>query len=104
MYDNSVSDMHNQLKIPFAGSRDYYDASVENLGYYADLWTSSPYHSSYSYIRPYSRHFGLYEGGIDGDNYIRAQGNSVRCFYDFYQPFTQSFTLTFLNDGVKVRS
>ena len=27
--------------------------------------------------------------------FYRPYGMSVRCFYDFYQPFTQSFILTF---------
>ena len=78
--------------IPFAGLRDYGIASVYLIGYRARLWSSSPYSAS----GPYSRNLGL---GVDGTlsvNYNdRANALSVRCFYDSYQPFTQSFTLTF---------
>ena len=84
--------LRDKLLIPFAGLRDYFDASVYFMGDYAYLWSSSPASAS----GPFSRGLGL---GVDGylgvgDGH-RADALSVRCFYDAYQPFTQSFTLTF---------
>lgn len=62
------------------------------MGNYAHLWSSSPYSASY----PYSRTLNLdVDGGLGMYGYDRAGALSVRCFYDSYQPFTQSFTLTF---------
>ena len=84
--------LHNELLIPFAGLRYSYDALVSEMGYYAYLWSSSP-HSAYN---PDSRYLYLYvHGGLDMYDDYRATARSVRCFYDSYQPFTQSFTLTF---------
>ena len=89
---NSASDIHTKLLIPFAGFRDYTDASVYRMGDYAYLWSSSPVSAS----TPYSRSLYLGVGGGLGVSYYRrATALSVRCFYDSYQPFTQSFTLTF---------
>jgi hypothetical protein len=62
------------------------------MGYYASLWSSTPHSASY----PYSRSLYLnVDGYLNMDYYGRANALSVRCFYDSYQPFTQSFTLTF---------
>ena len=85
--------LRDKLLIPFAGYRIYDDASVSSMGIYADLWSSSPY-SAYN---PDSRGLNLSVGGDLGLGYDgRANANSVRCFYDSYQPFTQSFTLSFM--------
>ena len=93
--------LHNELLIPFAGLRNYLDASVYYMGYYAYLWSSSPYSAS----NPNSRSLYLnVDGHLNMLSNLRTNAISVRCFYDFYKPYTQSFTLTFLNDGVKVRS
>lgn len=84
--------LRDKLLIPFAGYRNYYDASVDFMGYDASLWSSSPYSAS----GPYSRDLYLtVGGGLNMGSYHRANALSVRCFYDSYQPFTQSFTLTF---------
>lgn len=82
--------MHSQLKIPFAGLRNYNDA-LAFLGGNALLWSSSPKSAS----DPSSRNLNLSvngELGVDYDN--RATADSVRCFYDSYQPYAQSYTLT----------
>ena len=84
--------LHNELLIPFAGLRYYDVASVYNMGYYAGLWSSSPDSAS----SPYSQNLFLNVNGFfDVCYYDRARALSVRCFYDSYQPFTQSFTLSF---------
>ena len=96
-----VTQLHSDLYIPFAGSRYYRDASVYNMGRYAGLWSSSPY----SAPGPFSRSLDLnVDGYLAMSTSSRANTISVRCFYDSYQPFTQSFTLTFLDDGVEVAS
>ena len=87
-----VTQLHSDLYIPFAGLRNYDDASVYGMGGNANLWSSSPYSAS----SPLSRYLSLNVGGYLDMNYrYRAYALSVRCFYDSYQPFTQSFTLTF---------
>jgi len=84
--------LHNELLIPFAGLRDYNDASVYNMGYYANLWSSS--HRSAS--SPNSRYLYLnVDGNLSMYHLYSAYATSVRCFYDSYQPFTQSFILSF---------
>ena len=89
MLDNA-SNIHTQLKIPFAGLRSYYYASVDYLGNTASLWSSSPYSAS----DPDSRRLYLDVDGYLGMNYdSRAHAYSVRCFYDFYQPYTEPSTL-----------
>ena len=84
--------LRDKLLIPFAGLRGYLDASVYDMGHFANLWSSSPLSAS----SPYSRDLYL---DVDGDLNMyfndRADALSVRCFYDSYQPFTQSFTLNF---------
>ena len=91
-YEEVSKAMHTGLNIPFAGSRNYYYASVNNMGSYAYLWSSSPYSAS----NPFPRYIYLNVDGYLGMDYsTRAYANSVRCFYDSYQPFTQSFTLSF---------
>ena len=84
--------LHNELLIPFAGLRNYTDASVYGMGGNASLWSSSPFSASY----PASQGLNLYIGGyLAISSFYRAYALSVRCFYDSYQPFTQSFTLSF---------
>ena len=101
MFTNKL-DMHSQLKIPFAGYRSANDASVYELGNSADLWSSSPNSAS----SPYSRRLYL---GVDDDMFFyhyasRDDARSVRCFYDKYEAYPSTFMVTFLNDGVEVRS
>ena len=69
------------------------------MGYNANLWSSSPYSAS----NPYSRYLNLFvDGYLDMDYYHRAHALSVRCFYDSYQPFTQSFTIELDANGGEV--
>ena len=89
---NSASDIHTKLLIPFAGWRDPYDALAYNLGVYANLWSSSPISASNSFSRYF---YLLVYVDLDITYHSRADANSVRCFYDFYQPFPQSLTLSF---------
>ena len=72
------------------------------MGGDAGLWSSSPYSAS----NPGSRNLYLGVGGglsmFDGG---RAYALSVRCFYDSYQPLTQSFSLSLLDEsGVEIVS
>ncbi len=91
-YEEVSRAMHSQLKIPFAGWRHYSDASVYDMGGVAYLWSSSPYSAS----NPSSRYLYLpVDDCLDMGDYYRAIAYSVRCFYDSYQSFTQSFTLSF---------
>ena len=90
--DDEVSKaMHTGLNIPFAGFRSPYSVSVYDMGVQARLWSSSPG----SYSDPYSRYLSLVNDDLAMYNLYRADGKSVRCFYDSYQPFTQSFTISF---------
>ena len=84
--------LHDKLLIPFAGLRSAY-ASVDYVGYYARFWSSSPGSASI----PNSPYLNFDVGGllIMGSD-RRDNAFSVRCFYDSYQPFTQSFTLSFM--------
>ena len=85
-----ATQLHSDLYIPFAGYRSCYNASLFSMGRFTYLWSSS----SDSASTPYSRRLTMgVEFGMDGNN--RTDAYSVRCFYDSYQPFTQSFTLTF---------
>ena len=91
----------NELYIPFAAWRDYFDASVYSMGYFADLWSSSPSSAS----SPDSRYLNLNGGGLGVHYSSRANALSVRCFYDSYQPLTQSFSLSLLDEsGVEIVS
>ena len=84
--------LHNELLIPVAGYRGSPGVSVYGMGSYGELWSSSPYSAS----DPKSRILFLnVHGSLNMSNVSRADALSVRCFYDSYQPFTQSFTLTF---------
>ena len=86
--------MHNQLKIPFAGARSLREANTYNFGYYTHLWSSSPASASNST----SRYITIdLEFGWANMYYemSRAEGFSVRCFYDKYEAYPQSFTLSF---------
>lgn len=88
--------MHSQLKIPFAGLRYYNVASVDDMGYGAYLWSSSPYSAS----DPHSqRLYLIVEDDLSTEESKRANAYSVRCFYDSYQPYAQSFTLRLHANG-----
>ena len=89
-----VTQLHSDLYIPFAGLRNYLSAPVYNMGNYANLWSSSPYSAS----NPNSRYLYLkVDGYLNMSSNRRANALSVRCFYDSYQPFPQSLTLSFMS-------
>lgn len=86
-----AKDFYDEMQIPFAGYRRYNDASLYAEGEGANLWSSSPSSAS----NPASRGFflnsdGVYTYGLND----RTVAYSVRCFYDSYQPLTQSFSLS----------
>lgn len=72
------------------------------MGSIANLWSSSPYSASY----PSSRDLYLnVDDNLGMINSYRAYAYSVRCFYDSYQPLTQSFSLSLLDEsGVEIVS
>ena len=85
----------NELYIPFAGVRNYSDASLYSQGGWAYLWSSSPYsagpNSHLFYLRPND----LYAYS----HYYRAYAFPVRCFYDSYQTDPSIMTVSFDTDG-----
>ena len=102
-YDNYQQDVlwawdkiHNQLLIPFAGRRSY-DGEVEGLGDWWILWSSSPV-SNYDWWSFYLYYYGSLN---KWDSYY-GYGNSIRCFYDKYEIYPQSFNVSFLNDGENI--
>ncbi len=88
---NSASEIHGGLLVPFAGYRTS-SVSLADVGNYAILWSSSPYSASL----PTSHNLVL---NVDGDLYqasdYRYHAYSVRCFYDFYQPFPETLTFSY---------
>lgn len=69
------------FKLPFAGSRNYDDASLNRKGSNGYYWSSSPYSgSSIS-----ARYLNLGSSFVRaGSSRGRAYGYSVRCFKDSY--------------------
>lgn len=62
---------------PASGSRGYSDGGLNDVGYYGNCWSASPFGST-----PYSLGFG-YDGGVDpSGSYYRATGRSVRCLQE----------------------
>ena len=78
---DKLSKFYNDFKIPFAGRRNCNNGSISNQGINTYLWTSSPVNATDWYsIRPYWNINNLYINNMD----YRANGLSVRCFYDSY--------------------
>lgn len=68
--------------MPFAGRRDYSDASIYNQGDNGFYWSSSP---SGSANPKYARYFYLSSSHVDAGNDVpRSFGTSVRLFLDEY--------------------
>ena len=79
--------------IPFAGLRDYSDASLILQGSFGYFWSSSPSSASSNSARG----LNLYSSNVYASSYSdRAYGNSVRCFKDSYvaSPDTSNLTDT----------
>ena len=96
-YDEDFAlQIQNDLKLPFAGSRYYEDASLYNHGSFGLYWSSSPSDSD----NPDSaRTLYLYSSDVRAIyNYNRAVGLSVRCFKDSYDAPT-IYTLIFDSQG-----
>jgi len=90
--------LHNNLLIPFAGFR-LHDASCVGLGRGIYFWTSSPYSNKNS------RNFfaGLSSNNICTGCYGHyTLAFSIRCFYNKYEKYSQSFNIAFLNDGKNI--
>jgi len=76
-----LSKFYSDFKIPFAGRRNTSNNQIANQGIYTYLWTSSPVSASaWQSIRPFWNSESLYINNMD----YRANGLSVRCFYDSY--------------------
>ena len=85
----------NYFHVPFAGLRDYTDASLKFQGSYGIYWSSSPKSPSSSDSR--YMYFDPSDVTVDYDNF-RVYGLSLRCFKDSYvAPI--SYTLTFDSQG-----
>ncbi len=86
------------FKLPFAGYRDYYDASVHYQGDYGYYWSSSPvvdFDNTASFMN-----LSLYSFGSEW-HVERAYGYSVRCFKNTYEAPTISYSLELhANSGV----
>ena len=80
----------NYFKLPFAGNRNYSDASLNGQGSYGFYWSSSPYSASSDYVR----YLSLNSSRVYANNsYNRANGFSVRCFKDSYVASPESSNL-----------
>lgn len=82
--------------MPFAGYRNYYDASLSNQGTYGDYWSSSPYGDGNP---DYARRIGLGMGVDASNGYYRTNGYSVRCFKNSYVAPTISYSLELHANG-----
>ena len=62
---------------PVSGSRGGNDGILNDVGYYGDYWSASPYGSSAHDLR-----LGYYGGVIPSNSSYRAYGLSVRCIQE----------------------
>jgi len=90
----------NDLKLPLAGYRDYYDGDVYGQGY-TTYWSSSPRGGS-NPESAWRLYFG--PGYVDPsyDGGLRAYGQSVRCFKDSYVKLPKTLNLFFISEDVEV--
>ena len=84
------------FKLPFAGIRDYSDASLSDQGSNGGYWSSSPDWASSKYARSL-----VLDSSSAYANYndYRAYGYSVRCFKDSYVAPTISYSLELHANG-----
>ena len=79
----------NYFKLPFAGRRNYSDASLRQ-GSFGYFWSSSPDSAGSNY----ARRLGLDSSNVyANNNSYRANGYSVRCFKDSYVASPESSNL-----------
>ena len=98
-WDTFGEDFANYFKLPFAGSRNYLDASLGSQGSNGLYWSSSPNSASSNY----ARNLNLDSSNVGADyNSIRAYGGSVRCFKDSYVAPSISYTLELHANGGSV--
>jgi hypothetical protein len=93
--DTNRAKFQDVFKLPFAGYRDYSNASLYRQGVFGQYWSSSPYlASSYS-----ARSMRLESSSVNADySNSRSGGNPVRCFKDHPDaPATR--TITFNENG-----
>ena len=87
------------FKLPFAGGRNYYGASLNGQGSYGYYWSSSPSSASSNNARYlYLDSSSVYAN----DYYYRANGFSVRCFKDSCVAPSISYTLELHANGGSV--
>ena len=80
-FSNSINPakFQNAFKLPFAGNRNYSDASLGYQGSRGYYWSSSPVSASSNSARNlYLNSSNVYAN----NNHYRANGLSVRCFKD----------------------
>lgn len=83
------------FKLPFAGYRQYYDASLNGQESYGVYWSSSPYSAD---DPNFARCLGLILSIVGANNNNdRAFGYSVRCFKDTYE-VPSTYIVRFLDD------
>ena len=86
------------MQIPFAGIRNIQGSAISVD--YGKYWSSSPrddfVNSRYAYINPNVLRWSDYE--------YRANWNSIRCFKNEYVKLPQTFTISFISDGVEIVS
>ena len=86
------------MQIPFAGIRNIQGSAISVD--YGKYWSSSPrddfVNSRYAYINPNVLRWSDYE--------YRANWNSIRCFKNEYVKLPQTFTISFISDGLEIVS
>ena len=95
MMGEDIENIRSKLLIPFAG-KTLNGVDTEILGAFAYLWSSSPYFETYNPTNTKSRLFHMNVNASGGPTMItleRRVATSVRCFYDFYQPYTPSSSI-----------
>ena len=82
------------FKLPFAGGRDCYDASLYDQGSYGYYWSSSPSYIYTNILR--------FDSSVVRSDYetFRVLGTSVRCFKNTYE--APSFTIELDANGGEV--
>ena len=90
----------NDLQLPLAGNRSYYDGAVYHQGNYAYYWSSSPRGGS-NPKGAWSLFF--YSNDVNPSDYSsRAYGKSLRCFKNSYVELPKTLNLFFMSDGEEV--
>ena len=86
----------NFFRLPFAGFRNYSNASIYDQGFNGYYWSSSPYSAGSDSAR--FLYLTSSDVGANSDGY-RASGYSVRCFKDSYVAPPQPVEITYDPNG-----